>query len=330
MFMNNVSGRLEKETQFYEKMKVKLQTMPKIINEYCTSMRANRKAYTTVGVYISNVMHFANFVCDKNVAEDFYKNIEPSDVENYMISLETRQTPNGIKRTGDDILQARWSSLNTFFDWCSKRGYIETNPMAVVSRPKNNTEHKVNYLTKNEIGKLLKAVDKNPNHVISMRDKTVISLALATGLRVSALVNINIDDIDFESNVVRVIEKRQKIREISFGNNIKEMLTDWIRVRNVEYGDLDTSALFLSQKKSRMSSDAVGDILTKYCDEAGIKRITPHKLRASAACALARAGVPVKAIAKQLGHSNTQVTMRYIDVFEEDSAKAKGILDNLF
>ena len=71
-------------------------------------------------------------------------------------------------------------------------------------------------------------------------------------------------------------------------------------------------------------------MLTKYCSAAGIKRITPHKLRASAACALAKAGVPVKAIAQQLGHSGTGVTMRYIDVFNEDKEKTKGILDNLF
>ena len=328
--MNNVAGRLEKETQFYNKMKVKLQGMPKILSEYCTSMRANRKAYTTVGVYINNVLHFANFVCGGNIPEDFYKNITPGDVEGYMISLETRETKNGTKRTGDDILQARWSSLNTFFEWLIQRGYIEKNPIKVVNRPKNNTEHKVSYLTKIEINKLFRAINKNPNNIVSMRDKTVISLALATGLRVSALVNINVDDIDFENNVVNVIEKRQKVRSINIGENIKNLLEEWIEMRNEEFEDVDSPALFLSQKKNRLSGDAVGDMLTKYCDEAGIKRITPHKLRASAACALAKAGVPVKAIAKQLGHSNTQVTMRYIDVFEEDSEKAKGILDNLF
>lgn len=328
--MNNIAGRLEKETQFYEKMKVKLQEMPKILNEYCTSMRANRKAYTTVGVYINNVLHFANFVYDSNIPEDFYKNITPGDVENYMISLETRETKDGIKRTGDDILQARWSSLNTFFEWLIQRGYIDKNPIKVVNRPKNNTEHKVSYLTKTEINKLFRAINREPNKVAAMRDKTVISLALATGLRVSALSNINIDDIDFDNSVINVIEKRQKVRSINIGDNMKNMLKDWIKVRNEEFTNISSPALFISQKNSRLSGDAISDALTKYCHDAGIKRITPHKLRASAACALAKAGVPVKAIAKQLGHSNTQVTMRYIDVFEEDSEKAKGILDNLF
>ena len=328
--MNNIAGRLEKETKFYEKMKVKLHGMPKILDEYCTSMRANRKAYTTVGVYINNVLHFANFVCGGKIPEDFYKNITPGDVESYMISLETRETKDGIKRTGDDILQARWSSLNTFFEWLIQRGYIEKNPIKVVSRPKNNTEHKVSYLTKTEINKLFRAIDREPNRVVSMRDKTVISLALATGLRVSALSNINIDDVDFENGILNVIEKRQKIRGIDIGDNMKSMLRDWIKVRNEKFAYVNSPALFISQKNTRLSGDAISDALTKYCNEAGIKRITPHKLRASAACALAKAGVPVKAIAKQLGHSNTQVTMRYIDVFEEDSERAKGILDNLF
>jgi site-specific recombinase XerD len=328
--MNNIAGRLEKETKFYENMKIKLQGLPTVFNEYCTSMRANRKAYTTVGVYINNLLHFARFVTDDNLTEDFYKHISPSDIENYMISLETRVTKNGIKRTGDDILQNRWSSLNTFFEWAIKRGYINSNPMSIISRPKNNTEHQVKYLNKTEINKLLKAVNSNPNKVMSMRNKTAISLALSTGLRVSALLNINIEDIDFTSGVVRVIEKRQKVREIYLGDNTKELLQEWMEVRKREFADINTTALFISQKRERWSVDSFAEMLENACAEAGIKRVTPHKLRASAACALAKAGVPVKAIAKQLGHSSTQVTMRYIDVFSEDSEKAKGILDNLF
>ena len=328
--MNNVAGRLEKETRFYEKMEQKLQGMAPIFKEYYTSMRANRKSYTTIGVYINNVLHFANFVTNNNIADDFYKSITPTHVESYMISLETRDTKNGVQRTGDDILQARWSSLNTFFEWLVKRGYIATNPINTVDRPKNNTEHKITYLTKVEINKLFRTIDRNPNMIMSLRDKTVISLALATALRVSALVNINIEDIDFDNSIIKVIEKRQKIREIYIGDNTKNMLKEWIDVRNREFADVNSNALFISQMKNRLSVDAVADMLTKYCDEAGIKRITPHKLRASAACALAKNNIPVKAIAKQLGHNNVATTMRYIDVFNEDTEKSKNILDNLF
>jgi integrase/recombinase XerC len=311
-------------------MKEKLKGMPKIIGEYCTSMRANRKSYTTVGVYINNVLHFARFVADGEPTEDFYKHITASDIENYMISLETRNTSSGIKRTGDDVLQNRWSSLNTFFDWCLKRGYIDNNPMGVVSRPKNNTEHKVTYLTKVEINKLFKAIDKNQNETFRMRDKTIISLALATALRVSALVNINVDDIDFEGGVIKVVEKRQKVREIPIGENTNNMLKEYVEFRANEYKDVDSQALFLTKNYNRLSVWDANDMLEKYCDSAGIKRVTFHKLRASSACALAKAGVPVKAISQQLGHSGIGVTMRYVDVFNEDKEKTKGVLDNLF
>lgn len=327
--MNNIAGRLEKETKFYENMKIKLQGMPKIIGEYCTSMRANRKAYTTVGVYISYVLHFANFVSGDNITEDFYKNVISSDIENYMISLETRQTKNGVKRTGDDILQARWSALNTFFDWCLKRGYIEKNPMEAVSRPKNNTEHKVTFLTKEEIGRLFKAVEENPNKVVSARDRALFSLAIATGMRASALLNINKEDIDWTGGFIRVIEKRQKIREIPIGQNVSLILKKWIDIRDEFYGELDTSAIFISQKNGRLSPDAANDALKKYCKEAGIKKkITMHKLRSSAATSLAKAGVDIQTIGNILGHGSTATTLRYIAVLDENKKNAVGLLDN--
>lgn len=327
--MNNLTGRLEKEEKFYQRMEEKLKDLPQILSEYFVSMRANRKSYTTISVYMNNILHFVRFVVKGDITNDFYKSITSSDVERYMISLETRKTKDGIKKTGDDILQARWSSLNYFFNWLVKRGYIEENPITTVERPKNQTEHKVTYLTKVEINKLYRAIDNNPTKLVAMRDKTLISLALATALRISAIVNINIEDVDLENDVINVIEKRQKVRAIAFGEQTKNMLQEWIEVRQREYKDVDTAALFVSRNKSRLSVDAVGDLLDKYCDEAGIKRITPHKLRATAACMLAKAGIPVKAIAKQLGHNNTQTTMRYIDVFAEDIEKAKNILDGV-
>lgn len=327
--MKNLTGRLEKEELFYQKINEKLKDLPTVLNEYYISMRANRKSYTTIGVYINNVLHFARFITNDNITDNFYKGITQTDVEQYMISLETKRNSKGVTRTGDDILQARWSSLNNFFDWLVKKKYVDVNPIQLVERPKNNTQHQVTYLTKTQINKLLKATDSNPSEAMAIRDRTIISLALATALRVSALVNINIEDIDFNNNVINVIEKRQKVRTIPFGEQTKKMLKEWIDVRHESFSDVDTDALFVSQKKGRISVDSVGDLLAKYCDEANIQRITPHKLRATAACMLAKNDIPIKAIAKQLGHNNIATTMRYIDVFNEDMEKTKNILDNL-
>ena len=327
--MNNITGRLEKEEKSYAKIENKLKSLPSIFSEYYVSMRANRKSYTTINTYLDDALHFVRFATKGNMTDDFYKHISSYNVEEYMISLERRQTKDGIKRTGDDILQTRWSALNCFFSWLVKRGHIDTNPILMVDRPKNQTEHKVVYLTKVEINKLYKAISNNPSEVMALRDKTFVALALSTALRISAILNINIDNIDFDNNTISVIEKRQKVRSISFGEQTKRVLQEWISVRNEAFDDVDTTALFLSQKKNRLSEDAVSSMLDKYCKEAGIKRITPHKLRATASCMMAKNNIPVKAIAKQLGHAQIATTMRYIDVFNEDEEKAMNVLDGL-
>ena len=328
--MNNIAGRLEKETKFYENISKKLEGLPKIFNEYYTSMRANRKSYTTIGVYINNISHFANFVTKNNLTEDFYKNVTSSDIENYMISLETREGKDGLRRTGDDILQARWSSLNTFFAWLVKRGYVAQNPMNMVDRPKNNTEHKVTFLDRREIERLFKMVDRNPNKIKSVRDKTLFSVAIATGLRASALTNINIEDIDWNDGVIRVIEKRQKVREIPIGQNTLNALKEWLEVRNKEFEGVNTTAVFLSQKRGRLSGDAANDALREYCEQAGIKKkITLHKLRASAATNLAASKVDIQTIGNILGHQSTGTTLRYVAVLDENKKNAVSILDKL-
>lgn len=329
--MNNISGRLEKEVKFYEDMSIKMQELPRIIGEYYTSMRANRKSYITIKNYINNILHFVKFVTEGNFTEDFYQHISPSDIENYMISLETITTPNGIKRAGDDLLQARWSALNGFFTWTMKRGYIERNPMEAVSRPKNNTEHKVTYLTKTEINKLFKMIEKNPDKVASMRDRALFSLAFATGMRASALVNINKEDINWDGGFIRVVEKRQKVREIPIGQNTANILRDWISVRDNMFGELDTTAVFVSKKNNRLSVDAANDALKKYCAEAHInKKISMHKTRSSAATNLAAAKVDIQTICNILGHRSVATTQKYLAVLDENKKNAVNLLDNLF
>lgn len=325
-----MNGRLEKETKFYENMEEKLSSQPQIFREYYTFMRANRMSYVTIREYINQVLHFANFATKDNVTNDFYQYITASDVESYIISLETRKTKDGIKRMGDDILQTRWSSLNKFFSWLVKREYLKINPIQAVDRPKNNVEHKIIYLTKAEINRLFKMVERNPNRVVGLRDKALFSLAIATGLRASALTNINLDDFDWENKFVKVIEKRQKVREIPLGENTIHILKEWIEVRNDEFGDVDSTALFLSQKRNRLSGDAGNDALKKYCQEAGIKKkVTLHKLRSSAATNLAAANVDIQTIGHMLGHRSTATTLRYVAVLDENKKNAVDALDKL-
>lgn len=326
-----MNGRLEKEVLAEKKMKEKLKGLPKIFSDYYTYLRAAKKTYTTINVYINYVINFANSICDNNINNDFYKTVETTDIENYLISLETKEVNGQLTRIGSDIQCARWSGLNTFFDFLVRRGYLTANIVAKTTRPKNTSEHTVTYLTKSEIKKIMGVIDNNSSAIMKIRDKTIMSLALSTGMRVGAIVNLNIDDLNFEEQTISVIEKGNKSRQISIGSNTAQLLQDWLSVRNERFKYIDTNALFVSQKNVRITSKAVGDMLKKYTAEAGInKHITPHKCRSSAATNLAAAGVSIQAIAKQLGHNQISTTQKYVDVLKEEKAKTVNILDNLF
>lgn len=326
------NGRLEKELKAEKKMQETLSELPYIFTEFYYSLRASKKSYTTMTVYIRYVRNFMDFITHNKPSNDFYKTVTGTDIEQYFISLETREVNGQVVRMGDSIQATRWSALNTFFDFLvNKKEYLAKNPMVKTDRPSINTDHKVTYLTKVEINKIMRVIDKNPSPVMAARDKTIVGLALSTGLRVSALTNINIEDIDFDNNVINVIEKRQKVREIQFGEQTKENLQRWIELRNQEFGDVDTNALFISKKKNRISVDAIADLLKKYTAEAGIsKKITPHKLRSSAATTLAAKGATIQTIANILGHENINTTMIYIAALDEEKKKATDILDSMW
>lgn len=326
------SGRLEKELQAEKKMKAMLKELPDVFSEFYYSMRASKKSYTTMTVYIRYVKNFMDFITEDKPSNDFYKKVTGSDIEQYLISLETREVNGRVIRTGDSIQATRWSALNTFFDFLvNKKEYLNKNPMAKTDRPTINTEHKVTYLTEDEIAALMKAIDKNPDRLMAHRDQTIISLFLATGLRVGALININIEDIDFDNNVIHVIEKRQKVRDIPFGDRTSKVLKSWIEARNKVFKDVDNTALFVSQKKNRISVDAISDMIKKYADDAGIKKhITPHKMRSSVATNLAKKGTNIQTIANMLGHQNIATTQRYVAVLDEEKNRAVKSLDNLF
>lgn len=326
-----MNGRLEKELLAEKKMQEKLKTLPKIFSEYYVYLRAAKKTYTTIGTYINYVVHFAKYLDNGKIHDNFYKTANTSDIEGYIISLETKEIKGKLQRVGSDIQCARWSGLNTFFEFCIKRGYLVENPVAKTTRPKNTSEHTVTYLTRAEIKKIMHAIDKNQSNIMRIRDKTIVSLALSTGMRVGAIVNLNVEDLNFDEQVIGVIEKGNKSRSIYIGENAVQLLKDWIVVRNREFSDVDTNALFISRKNVRITSKAVGDMIKKYTTDAGInKHITPHKCRSSAATNLAASGVSIQAIAKQLGHSNISVTQRYVDVLKEETDKTVKVLDNLF
>lgn len=324
-----MNGRLEKELRAEEKMKSKLMGLPLVFTEFYDTMAADGKSYTTMNNYINHNVDFMNYITNNRPNNTFYNNVKATNINRYMTSIRRRNVDGYVVRNGDDICAARWTALNTFFQFLKDFEYISDNPMDKTSRPKIRTEHKVTYLTKEEIEIVLDEIRMHSTTQKRSRDLCMVSLALSTGLRVSAITQINIEDIDLDNYTISVIEKGNKIRTINFGENLATLISQCIKDREKYFPGAETSALFLSQWKRRMTTQAVRDLVAKYTSSIQGKHITPHKLRASAATNLAASGVSIQAIAKVLGHENIQTTRRYVEVLDSEANKATNILDNL-
>lgn len=322
-----MNGRIEKENKASQAMEKKLADLPEIFTSFYNWMDAREKSYTTMNNYINHVIEFKNF-CDKRRKNEFYQNVTDDTIEKYMSSIRRKKVNGEDVEIGDDIRAAKWSSLNTFFKFLSQKKYIINNPMLLTERPKIRTKHTVTYMTQKEIESVFKRIAKEARPMIKNRDICIMAMGLGTGLRVSAIVNINVEDVDFATKSIKVIEKGRKTREIKFAENLKNLLLIWIKDREILFKGEPTGPLFLSQQKSRMSVDSVEYLVKKYTDHLP-KKITPHKLRSSAAMNLHGAGVDILTIASMLGHENVTTTQRYTRAFDEDKKEATNILDNL-
>lgn len=323
-----MNGRSEKEVQSHQKMKSKLEELPRIFSEFYYHMYSN-KSYTTMETYISYVKEFASFIDGEDITNTFYKKVKPSDINRYFAQMRNIEKNGEYHRASDSIRATKWSAINTFFAYLEKNDYIKSNPMSKTERPKVQDNPEVAFLTEEEMHAILDNVRVKANKKMVNRDLALISLGLTTGLRVSALVQINIQDIDFENNTIRVIEKRGKTCNTLFGNNVKEYLAAWLEDRKKYFSTAATDALFISSYNDRMTRYGVGVILKKYSEGITNKNVTPHVMRHSCATNLYEKTGDIYLCASVLNHQNVATTQRYAEISQAKKKSAANILDNL-
>lgn len=323
-----MNGRVEQENKAREAMSRKLEELPEIFTAFYDWMDAREKTHTTMRNYINHVVEFMEFCTNGKKDAKFYEKVTEIKIEKYMTSMRRKVVDGKEVEMGDDIRAAKWSSLNTFFKFLSQRKYISSNPMLLTERPKNRTSHTVTYMTPKEIESVFRRINDEARQMFKARDICIMAMGLGTGLRVSAIVNINIEDIDFAANTIRVVEKGRKTRDIRFADNLRSLMLIWMKDRELFFDGEETGPLFLSQMKGRMSVDSVEHLVKKYTSHLP-KNITPHKMRSSAAMNLHAAGTDILTIASILGHENVTTTQRYVRAFEEDKKIATSELDKL-
>ncbi|WP_288268540.1 site-specific tyrosine recombinase/integron integrase [uncultured Methanobrevibacter sp.] len=200
---------------------------------------------------------------------------------------------------------------------------VET-PKRTKSLPKSLNEH--------EVEKLISSVDgdredTNLQKFTKMRNKVILAVLYSSGLRISELLNLKINDIDFETRTMRIRGKGDKDRIVLFDEECRNLLEEYLKLKNP-----DNPLLIYNNKGNKLSSRYVEMMIKKYAKRAGIKKkVTPHVLRHSFATHLLKHGVDIRIIQQLLGHASLSTTQIYTSVDMESVKdiydKARGDLD---
>lgn len=324
-----MSGRYEKEQKLEQKIEFRLQGKPAVLTEYYYYLNSSGRTYTTIYNYINYILSFLDFTFNCDVNDDFYKKIKPIHISKYIASLRTKNTNGKTERTSDSFRTVQWSALNTFFQFLVP-AYIDSNPVDGTQRPKMKDNPKVTYLTKEEIAALLDNVSNSAQDRFRNRDLCLLKLGFATGLRLSALIQIDIDDIDFKHNQIKVTEKGDYDDYVMFGNNLKEQLMAWIKDRKTYFNGDKINALFISRNGQRISERTVAYLIEGYAKGVTDKKVTPHVMRHSCATNLYEMTNDIYLCSKQLRHKNVTTTQRYAELSKARQKEASRALDGMF
>lgn len=323
-----MSGKYEKEVKLEKMIKNRLDGVPAVVGEYYYSLISSGKSYETAYKYIGYLISFLDFTFKGKCDEQFYEKVKPIHINKYIASLRMKDVNGKMERSSDSFRSVNWSALNSFFQFLIP-DYLSDNPVENTQRPKMKDNPKVTYLTPEEITKIMDNIDKRAQDRFKQRDMCLLKLGFSTGLRVSAIVQIDIDDIDFKHNQIRVTEKGDYDNYVMFGDNLKKQIVQWLEDRKKYFGDCESNALFVSQQGNRISDDMVADMLRRYARGATDKHVTPHVMRHSCATNLYEATGDIYLCAKQLNHKQVSTTQRYAELSKEKQKKAANILDGL-
>ena len=279
---------------------------------------------------------------ERNVSEHTLRNYQ-SDLEQFVDHLAPANPKNG-KRSFPDLadidhitirewlatlhtaqkkkssIARKLAALRTFFQFLVREGILEQNPAKLVATPR--LEKKLpKHLSIEDAIKFIETPDTDTE--LGKRDRAMLELMYATGVRVAELTKINLGHIDFRNRLIRVTGKRRKERIVPFGEPALEALKAYLDVRdeflnNAPISEREPEALFLNYQGTRITTRSVGRMVDKYIRVcAGKYDISPHALRHSFATHLLDSGADLRDIQELLGHARLSSTQIYTHVSME-------------
>lgn len=265
----------------------------------------------TIESYKKDILDFFMFMDEQIIAK--LSDVTIQDARIYLTKLfENHYARKSISR--------KISSVRTFYKYLLRESILDTNPFAQVSSPK--LEKKLpDFFYEEELEELFKSVDTSTP--AGQRNKALLEVMYATGIRVSECANIKLTDIDFSSSVILVSGKGKKERYVPFGHYAHEALHTYINNGRKELiKDNVHPYLFVNQKGTPLTTRGIHYIFNQLIEKAGTnKRIHPHMIRHSFATHLLNNGADLRTVQELLGHSSVSATQVYTHVTKDHLKK---------
>lgn len=335
------------ETNYHDMVKIKniekLRLMEKELPPFCTIFfrgLSDQISTRTMVAYAYDLQIFFHYVIQYILKDDsmqmnelsleHLKGITKFDIEDYMEYLSYYEGADGTIHTNDERGKGRkLSSLKTLYNYFYEAQLLPTNPASIVHVPKYH-EKEIIRLEPNEVAKLLDIVENGSGQASKKqesfqkltrdRDLCLLTLLLGTGIRVSECVGLNISDVDFDNNAIRIIRKGGNEAVVYFGDEVEDALRLYLEKRRkiIPLGGHE-DALFLSIQNRRITVRAVENLVKKYASQVtSLKKITPHKLRSTYGTELYRESGDIYLVASVLGHKDVNTTRKHYANMDED------------
>lgn len=340
--MSNIPYHEQKDIENVKKLRSLIKELPLFCTDFFRGIEPRTSSRTRIA-YAYDLKVFFDFLRKENpvlskltmdqITLDHLDSLTVTDLEEYMEYLKYRYNDKnqGVTNRERGIMR-KISSLKSFYNYFFRNEKIKTNPAALVQMPKLH-EKEIIRLDVDEVAELLDEVESGEDlterqkafhEKTKVRDLALLTLLLGTGIRVSECVGLDINDVDFKNDGIRIHRKGGKEVTVYFGEEVEDALKEYLKEREhiiPEEGHED--ALFLSLQRKRMSVRSVEKLVKKYSRiVTPLKKITPHKLRSTYGTNLYRETGDIYLVADVLGHSDVNTTKKHYAALEDERRRS--------
>ena len=321
------------------KLREVLKTLPPFCRDYFRAIDATTTTKTRIS-YAYDIRIFFQFLLDqnpmfkdKNMSDftvDVLDQIKAVDLEEYEEFLKDYKSADSSKTetNGERGVKRKISALRSFYAYYYKHEMITTNPSVLIDVPKIHEKNSIR-LDTDEVAMLLDYIEhcgdtltgqKRMYHEKTKdRDLAIVTLLLGTGIRVSECVGLDVEDVDFKNNGIKVTRKGGNEMVVYFGPEVEKALKKYLEVReNITPLAGHEHALFYSTQRRRIGVQAIENLVKKYAREiTTTKKITPHKLRSTYGTALYQETGDIYLVADVLGHKDVNTTKKHYAALDD-------------